>query len=141
MSIPQTTAQATIQVQRLAVPEDHATMGCMTFGGTTYATLEPAKSNPQHAGHPAIPAGSYQLELRFSPDLQCVTPHLLNVPGRSDVLIHFGNYAKDTLGCILVAMKEDPNGESIDNSKEAFGQMMTWIKSLPELPQLVILDA
>lgn len=29
---------------------------------------------------------------------------LKNVPGRSDVLIHIGNYTKDTKGCILAGM-------------------------------------
>ncbi len=49
-----------------------------------------------------IPVGVYGLELRHSPRFNRLLPHLLEVPGRSDILIHTGNWPRDTEGCILV---------------------------------------
>jgi len=53
-----------------------------------------------------IPASIYKLEIRFSPHFQKDLPHLLDVPGRTDILIHGGNEPKDSDGCILVGYKE-----------------------------------
>jgi len=65
-------------------------------------TLEPARTNPIHSGHPAIPAGEYPLVLTFSPHFKMVTPEVLDVPKRSAIRIHIGNFPKDSLGCTLV---------------------------------------
>lgn len=64
------------------------------------------------AGATAIPIGRYQVVLnvkspRFSKKKQydfCngYLPRLLNVPAFDGVLIHIGNTAKDTEGCLLV---------------------------------------
>jgi hypothetical protein len=63
-------------------------------------------------GETAIPTGRYQVTLgvqseRFKNKAQykfCngYLPRLLNVPCFEGVLIHIGNYPKDTEGCILV---------------------------------------
>ncbi len=47
-----------------------------------------------------IPIGKYKVVKHVSPKFgPCF--HVLNVPGRSEILIHKGNYNSDTLGCIL----------------------------------------
>ena len=65
-------------------------------------TLEPPLTR---AEHPAIPPGTYPLHWTLSPRLQHSTPRLMNVPGRSGILIHAGNTINDTEGCILVGQK------------------------------------
>lgn len=64
-------------------------------------------------GETAIPKGKYEVRMDIvSPKYAAVTwfntlcggrmPRLMNVPGFDGVLIHPGNSAIDTLGCILV---------------------------------------
>ncbi|NDV63908.1 DUF5675 family protein [Bacteroides sp. 224] len=60
----------------------------------------------------AIPAGTYKITLEVvSPKYSTrdaykfcggKLPRLLNVPGYDGILIHIGNYPKDTEGCLLV---------------------------------------
>ncbi|MCH8556910.1 MAG: DUF5675 family protein [Balneolia bacterium] len=48
-----------------------------------------------------IPAGRYQAMRHQSPRFgNCIL--LFGVKGRSEILIHYGNFFHDTLGCILV---------------------------------------
>lgn len=50
----------------------------------------------------AIPYGTYEVVVNFSPKFKRVLPRLLNVPMFDGILIHRGNSVKDTSGCILV---------------------------------------
>ena len=61
----------------------------------------------------AIPEGTYPVVLAPSPKFMRsndpwvlkfaqLIPHLYQIPDRTDILIHFGNTADDTNGCILV---------------------------------------
>jgi hypothetical protein len=74
----------------------------------------------------AIPRGTYKVELRFSPHFNCITPHLIDVNGFEYVLIHWGNYAKDTDGCILVGQTRDT--DFIGQSKAEFAILMSKIQ-------------
>lgn len=53
-------------------------------------------------GDTAIPFGTYKMILNVSPKFKRLLPRLLNVPHFEGILIHRGNTAKDTHGCILV---------------------------------------
>lgn len=89
--------------------EDVGTFGRLTFDfGLTVRTLElPWRENARAVS--CIPTGRYECVWRHSPRFgDCY--HVLDVPKRSDILIHAGNLAgdvakgfkSDVQGCILV---------------------------------------
>lgn len=49
-----------------------------------------------------IPFGTYKVVVNMSPKFKRELPRLLNVPSFEGILIHRGNTAKDSAGCILV---------------------------------------
>ncbi len=53
-------------------------------------------------GRTAIPYGKYGLTVNYSPKFRRRLPRLLDVPDFEGILIHRGNTADDTSGCILV---------------------------------------
>lgn len=53
-------------------------------------------------GSTAIPPGRYKITWKHSPSFKREMPYLENVPGFSNVMLHWGNDVKDTAGCILV---------------------------------------
>lgn len=74
-----------------------------------------------------IPAGKYQVVTRFSPKFRNHF-HVLDVPGRTWILIHAGNYYTDILGCILVGQRHlDLNGDGfrdVTNSKNTLNKLL-----------------
>lgn len=50
-----------------------------------------------------IPTGTYRIKKRFSEKYK-EHWHVQDVPERDMILIHFGNFNKDTRGCILVGL-------------------------------------
>ena len=90
-------------------------------------TLEPSRTSPVHAGHPCIPAGVYSVVFTPSPHLGYITPELLDVPGRSDIRIHVGNFPKDSLGCVLVG--QAAAADTVLESRQAFNKLMTLLKT------------
>jgi len=66
-----------------------------------------------------IPAGQYTVQRLFSPHFNRMMPHIVPVPDRDNIMIHFGNTAKDTDGCILVG-EHRLSDTMIGNSLDAF---------------------
>jgi len=58
-------------------------------------------------GKTAIPAGRYRVTLMFSKKRRRKVPYIFGVPGFKNILIHSGNTAKDTKGCILVGENKE----------------------------------
>ncbi len=77
----------------------------------------------------AIPEGTYPVVLAPSPKFMASTddwvlryaqliPHIYQIPDRTNILVHWGNTASDTEGCILVGQSLGTN--YIGNSRLAF---------------------
>lgn len=78
-----------------------------------------------------IVAGEYEVVKRSSPKYGKHF-HILNVPGRSWILIHAGNYYTDTVGCVLVGDSfADLNS---DGYKDVLNSRKTLDKMLAILP-------
>jgi hypothetical protein len=84
-----------------------------------------------------IPAGTYPIEFNASPHFQRLMPLLDNVPNRTDVRIHWGNFPEQSEGCILVGTTEEP--DALDSSKVAFDKLFYKIVDAQDL-SIQILD-
>lgn len=111
--------------------ESRQTLGefCLEANGKTVfqcKTLELPWLNNQ-VQKSCIPAGKYQVVTRFSPKFKNHF-HLLDVPGRTWILIHAGNYYTDILGCILVGETHtEINGDGfrdVTNSRETLRKLL-----------------
>jgi hypothetical protein len=101
-----------------------ATLGRMSIDGEIVChTLErPWLDNKRRVS--CIPAGSYHGAIQHSPRFQRDLPELLDVPGRSQILIHAGNTADDTEGCILVGMERHDHEDRIMQSRPALALVL-----------------
>jgi hypothetical protein len=67
-------------------------------------------TEPKVPGETAIPAGRYKVTLQYSPHFKRELPYLHDVPYFEGILIHAGNSAKDSKGCILVGENKVKGG-------------------------------
>lgn len=90
---------------------DQGTLGILTIEGVTFHSLElPWRNNRRQRS--CIPTGEYVCRLVRSPRFGRVF-HVTNVPGRSAILIHSGNFAGDVekgyqshvQGCVLLGRR------------------------------------
>ncbi len=105
----------------------NSTGGQMSLNGVFFCyTLEPRADQSQ--GKPyCIPAGQYDVTLALSARFQMVTPHVMDVPGFTEIEIHPGNYPKDTEGCCLVGSIRDT--DFVGNSRATFSELMSQLQS------------
>lgn len=117
-----------IQVSR-NIFTNNSTIGDLFFAGEfVCATLEDTIRNMKVVKKTAIPAGNYKIELRHSPKFNRVMPYLLDVPYFEGVMIHWGNDAENTDGCILVGSKEENKADWISSSRKAFETLYSMIE-------------
>lgn len=103
----------------------YSTIGELSVDGVQkYFTLEPPKHEPPVKPR-AIPAGTYELAILYSPRFNRQMPHVLNIPDFEGILIHWGNYPKDTEGCLLVGNVKGPYPDFIGQSRAAFDELLT----------------
>ncbi len=96
------------------------TLGVL-FISTNVKTLElPWRNNEKNIS--CIPAGRYKAVLHNSPKFgRCIK--LLDVPERTDILIHAGNTTDDTEGCIIVGSEHIDN--AVMSSRVALNKLLT----------------
>jgi hypothetical protein len=91
-------------------------------------------------GQTAIPRGTYRVTYGWSNRFQTFLPRVQDVPGYLGILIHPGNAAKDTEGCLLPGMSYDANADTVQRSREAFNNFMEKFKPATEGGQSVELE-
>ena len=80
-------------------------------------------------GKTAIPEGTYEVKLTYSPRFKKILPEILNVPNFSGIRIHTGNSSEDTEGCILVGTWDGEKEDWIRDSRIAFNELMSLLQS------------
>lgn len=101
-------------------------------GLTSQMSLEEIKAKKVY-GVTAIPTGTYSINMTtvspkfkdraWAKPYKGILPRLENVKGYEGVLIHVGNKAEDTLGCILVG--ENKVKGQVISSTATFYELMT----------------
>lgn len=110
----------------------YATHGYLKAGGLFECyTLElPWLDNV--TGISCIPAGVYQCRKHVSPSKgPCIAVD--NVPGRSHILIHSGNFTRNTRGCILVGVTiADINSDKVPDVVDSVSTMKKLLDAMPK---------
>lgn len=121
-----------LKVKRVALKSDY-TIGRLYVNGEFFSdTLEDAVRDTKIYGKTAIPCGTYRITMdvvspRFK-DRSWAKPYggklprLIDVPNYEGVLIHVGNTADDTSGCLLVGQNK-VKGQLV-NSTQTFMSLM-----------------
>jgi len=112
---------------------NNATLGVLCLDGRPmFVTLEDAwRDNERMIS--CIPKGTYKVIWHKSPKFGNVFK-VVDVPGRSDILIHAGNTHNDTHGCILLGMMYGTLGTqtAILSSRAALANFMTSMLEVKE---------
>jgi len=90
-------------------------------------------------GDTAIPVGSYQVLITYSPKFKRNLPLLLAVPGFDGIRIHAGNTKEDTEGCILVGHYSG-TGDAIVNSRTALDVVIERIQIARDKSETVTIN-
>lgn len=119
---------------------NRGTFGVLRVGQVPFAlTLErPWEDNAQNVS--CIPAGRYRCRNIRSPRFGN-TYEVCDVPSRTHVLFHKGNYMYDTQGCILIGEEYSGTWDKpfIASSERGFLEFMKLLMDQPEF-ELVITD-
>lgn len=124
--LPSGGAEITVQRQ---IATTNCIMGYLLVQGkTTCYTLElPYRDNKSDVS--AIPAGRYRGIVRTD-GIRGWRIELKNVPQRTNVQIHVGNYTRDTTGCTLVGLKASIDDCTVWQSSEAIIKVRTALTPL-----------
>lgn len=90
-------------------------------------------------GQTAIPRGTYNVIIDWSPRFARELPHVLDVPGFEGIRIHPGNKSADTEGCILVG-KDVINDDFISDSRSTFLSLLFRMEEVYERGGTITLE-
>ena len=124
---------------------DNATIGQLFIDGMFAChTLEPHAINwarqKKEFGKTAIPSGTYNIVLSPSAKYKALMPYLEDVPYFSGVMIHPGNFAKDTQGCILVGWHYWQNVIGVYDSRKTFAPVLAMIKDAYNRSEPIVVE-
>ena len=83
-------------------------------------------------GDSCIPTGTYTAYRSWYHKHNMEVYELRDVPDRSEILIHIGNYLRDTHGCILLGMSYDEKIPAVWSSRKAFNKFMAFNRGVDE---------
>lgn len=93
---------------------------------------------------PKLPSGSYTCKLSphrlHGMDHDFLTYEVTGVPGHAGILFHWGNWEKDSEGCILVGhtVASSPTGQMVTGSKATFQSLMQLQAGAQEFTLIVL---
>lgn len=120
-----------VTVKRV-VRRDDSTFGVLVYDNQPrFVTLEPPWKNNQH-NISCIPEGIYHA-VKFNSPHFGRTWQLIDVPNRTSIEFHFGNYVKNTEGCILLGTSYNPNHLMIMDSQRALQNFIKATENWTEL--------
>lgn len=108
---------------------DKVTFGQLTFDNGAHPpiyTLERAWNN-NAPDNSCIPLGLYNV-IPYSSMKHPDVWEVLNVPGRDYILMHNGNYSKDTLGCIVVGLTREITVPMVGRSDDCIDFLRGYLK-------------
>ncbi len=116
---------------------DKSTLGKLYFDGEFYGhTLElPWKDNEKRVS--CIPKGVYEVKKRYTEESKYKYEHLhiLDVENRELILMHVGNYPKNSKGCILLGNTRALN--FVGESRKAFYKLMYDLGSFEKIELII----
>jgi hypothetical protein len=116
---------------------DDSTIGKLFINDVFHCfTLEDKERKVKIKNVTAIPKGRYEVIVNFSNRFKQQMPLLLKVPNFEGVRIHWGNYSKDTEGCILLGTTKGVN--MIGNSRTAYGKFMSVLNKVAKTEKIFI---
>lgn len=119
-----------IKVDRIYKGE-YYTIGKMYLNGEYFCdTLEDAIRPVKIPNETAIPAGTYKVEVTYSPRFKRNLPLLIDVPNYTGIRIHNGSNKDHTSGCILVGFNTSKG--ILSDSRKISDQLTEKLKSLSE---------
>jgi hypothetical protein len=108
------------------------TIGELLIDGTEFCKTLELKWLDNTRNKSCIPEGTYKVVKRLAHEKRKYNHfHVLNVPDRSYILIHTGNYSRQILGCILVGDKH------VDMDKDGLVDVANSTVTLKKLYELM----
>jgi len=139
-----------LKVKRIAKKQDY-TIGKLYVNGQYFcSTLEDkdrglkdtdsdeAIKEKKVKGQTAIPTGSYNVIITYSPRFKKPLPLLLGVKGFEGIRIHSGNTHRDTEGCILVG--ENRVVGKVLNSRYTYNRLFSLLQEAFDKNETITID-
>jgi hypothetical protein len=122
-----------IRLDRAYLPDGSGTLGCWQIDQARFHTLErPWFGNSRNTS--CIPEGVYVMGLRRSTVVERTSNgaysrgwEIQDVPGRSFIMCHVGNYVRNSEGCVLIGSGfswDATEGPMVTRSQDGFAVFM-----------------
>ena len=129
-----------MKVEILRTYQDKQTIGYFVIDGVEFCKTLELKWFYNKRSKSCIPEGTYTVVKRLAHENRKYNHfHVTNVPDRSYILIHTGNYSSQILGCILVGDKHiDMNKDGLLDVANSTATLQKLYDRMPNEFQLII---